>query len=455
MKTKNFSKYLGCLIGGAAGDTLGYAVEFMSEQQIFSKYGDGGIRFFDYGSPFSDDTQMTLFTAAGILFGQTRMLARGIGADMSCYIAASCKDWIHTQNGGYEDKYDGVSWLINEKRLYKRRAPGNTCLSALSGKETGTVSIPINDSKGCGGVMRVAPVGLFFGNSDIRKTDMIAAEAAAITHGHELGYIPAAALAHITALAAHTEMELEEIVSDAIETTCDIFKDAKHIGVFRDIMNRVVVLSKTSVNDLDAIHSLGEGWVAEEALAIAVYCALKYKDDFKKAITTAVNHGGDSDSTGAVCGNILGAYLGANKIPHEYIVNLEMLDVICETAVDLYNGCQVDYYESKNEQLLDKIWNDKYIFHTFRLPECGHGYYWDTLERIGNKTFGELEKDPIYRDCVHIYCDTLDERIKESFLCGTLRGIDEAMTMNMGGGAPKNTYDVMMNRIAWVENMSS
>lgn len=57
------------------------------------------------------------------------------------------------------------------------------------------------------------------------------------------------------------------------------------------------------------------------------------------AIRVAVNHGGDSDSTGAITGNILGAYLGLSQIPQKYIDNLELADVIMEIADDLYEDC--------------------------------------------------------------------------------------------------------------------
>lgn len=102
-------------------------------------------------------------------------------------------------------------------------------------------------------------------------------------------------------------------------------------------MNKAVKLAGKNINDLDAIYELGEGWVAEETLAIAVYCALKYENDFEKAIITSVNHNGDSDSTGAVTGNIIGAYLGMNAIPEKFLTNLELKDVISEIAADLYN----------------------------------------------------------------------------------------------------------------------
>jgi ADP-ribosylglycohydrolase len=88
-----------------------------------------------------------------------------------------------------------------------------------------------------------------------------------------------------------------------------------------------------------AIGALGQGWVGEEALAIAVFCALRYQNDFAAALRAAVNHGGDSDSTGAIAGNILGAYGGDSAIPTEWLEAVELREVIEEMADDLLLGC--------------------------------------------------------------------------------------------------------------------
>ena len=92
-------------------------------------------------------------------------------------------------------------------------------------------------------------------------------------------------------------------------------------------------------------------------LAIAVYCALKYERDFDKAIRVAVNHNGNSDSTGAVCGNILGAYLGYDAIPQKYKEHLELHDVIIEIADDLFNDCQISEYDLNR----DEVWESDCI----------------------------------------------------------------------------------------------
>jgi ADP-ribosylglycohydrolase len=108
----------------------------------------------------------------------------------------------------------------------------------------------------------------------------------------------------------------------------------------------------------EAIVKLGQGWVAEEALAISIYCALVARN-FKHGVLLAVNHDGDSDSTGSITGNLLGAIHGVNEIPTEWLTNLELRDVITELAEDLYRfidwkiGAYFDSAEHK------RIW-DKY-----------------------------------------------------------------------------------------------
>ena len=171
--------------------------------------------------------------------------------------------------------------------------------------------------------MRVSPVGLYFGNMPDytqNQIDRIGAEVAALTHGHELGYLPAAALAHIISLLAHNDgISILAAVKDAMEALRRQFANCSHLGTLLTLIQRAIDLSAARLPDSDAIRGLGEGWVADETLAIAIYCALTYAHDFDKALIAAVNHDGDSDSTGAVTGNILGASLGLDGIPAKYL----------------------------------------------------------------------------------------------------------------------------------------
>lgn len=364
-------KYRGSLVGGAVGDALGYAVEFRSERQIFSEYGENGITEYALKNGkalISDDTQMTMFTATALLDGITRGKLRGIMGDFSTYMAFEYQGWYLTQTANYpvdiEENYAKYSWVMNLPEMFSHRAPGNTCLSALAAGGKGTIEKPMNNSKGCGGIMRVAPIGLYFpeGKMDIASIVKIGADCAAITHGHELGYIPAAALVHMVSLLSHNnDITLLEAVTSSVRTMQHIFNRAKYIDDFVELIELAVKLSQSGGSDLDNIHKLGEGWVAEETLAIAVYCSLRYQDDFDKAVCTAVNHNGDSDSTGTVCGNILGAYLGYNAIPQKFKTNLEFHDVLLTLADYLYNDCQMSEYSDHD----DKVWLDKYVHKTY------------------------------------------------------------------------------------------
>lgn len=368
MPMKDIDKYRGCMLGGAVGDALGYAVEFIDDEHIFRKFGENGITEYELNcdgkAEISDDTQMSLFTANGLLIGTTRGMMRGIMGSYQSYIALCYKDWLKTQTAdelGFESPE--YSWLNNIPDMNHSRAPGRTCISYLMHNNLGSVNEPKNNSKGCGGVMRVAPIGLYLGGRSVDDTevDMIGAETAALTHGHDLGFIPAAALVHIINSVSHSNIALIDAVEKAKSAVANEFSNAKHITDMVNLIDKAIALSKEEYNDLDAIRELGQGWVAEETLAIAIYCALKYSDDFEKAIIASVNHSGDSDSTGAVTGNILGAYLGMKSIPDKYLEDLELRDTIIELADDLYNDCQMSEYG----EYRDPIWIQKYIEHSY------------------------------------------------------------------------------------------
>ncbi len=359
------------------GDALGYPVEFIREKQIFQKYGSHGITEYEYDissgkALISDDTQMTLFTANGLLVGDTRGAMRGIRGWPRGYVVKAYKDWLKTQEFSMREvnshkRYTsegGYSWLLDVPELYSRRAPGNTCLSALQGGREceDYVKAKLNDSHGCGGVMRVAPLAVSESLRDILTLDMEGAQLAAITHGHSLGYMPAAVLVHvINRIVFPPEgktMSLKEIVLEARDAVTELFKDDPHIRKLTDLIDLAVELSENGASDeLGNIHRLGEGWVAEEALAISLYCALRHRDDFSAGVIAAVNHSGDSDSTGAITGNILGALLGYGAIEPKWKRGLELSDVILEIADDLCHGCQMSEYSHYD----DPEWTEKYM----------------------------------------------------------------------------------------------
>ena len=338
-RTKEF--FRGCMVGGAIGDALGWPVEFMRLSEIQSAYGDAGIQDLVIASSgvaeITDDTQMTLFTAEGILRAYGSEKVEGTADPLPCVFEAYQR-WLLTQSTGGRGRSVVSAWvggdgLLGLKALHSRRAPGNSCLSALGSGKVGTIVEPINSSKGCGGVMRVAPVGLFYRCDQAFERG---ADFAALTHGHPSGYLSAGALAYLIALLiegheleAAVRLTLEKLSSfEYNEECCEVLQKALDLAVSQET-------STVPLSDVEAISQLGEGWVGEEALAISVYCALRYKTDFEKALIAAVNHNGDSDSTGAITGNILGAYLGLGELPLKWINKLELKEVLFNMADEL------------------------------------------------------------------------------------------------------------------------
>jgi ADP-ribosylglycohydrolase len=329
----------GCLLGGAIGDALGGPVEFEDGRSIVAKYPDR-LREFVPGGPgwpagtVTDDTQMTLFTVEGLIRASVRT-DRGIGFTVAVVHGAYDR-WLDTQTlPGPSGERNG--WLQGEQWLYARRAPGNTCLTALTEARKGGPTIPQlgyqagNDSKGCGGVMRVAPFGLLPHDFPAEWVFDKAAEAAGYTHGHPTGKLAAGTLAAIIH-GLCTGAGLDDALSRAIELL-EQHDGHEETGAALTLARH---LAATAPADPVTVEHLGGGWVAEEALAIAVYAALAYPapEQFLDALALAVTHSGDSDSTGAICGNILGALHGETALPAELVFTVEGRPTILQLADD-------------------------------------------------------------------------------------------------------------------------
>lgn len=365
----------GSLMAGAAGDALGYPVEFMSRNAILARYGDKGITEFkldsDGNALVSDDTQMTLFTANGMLMGLTRGYMRGIGGDPKDYVDGAYIDWYYTQTVNKKSERDDFhyTWLRDLPELAHRRAPGITCLNAceslLAHRDVE------NNSKGCGGIMRVAPMGLLdasfkeSGGSGFYYKTVYLAEAGAhiarVTHLHPLGYLPAALMTLLLSrIVPLTPDEVKESIIDIINDGLDVMMNmygndyAKYKEYLRALTLKAVNLAHSNISDIQAIMQLGEGWTAEEAWAISLYCVIRHIDNMKEAIIAAVNHDGDSDSTGSITGNIMGAIYGYEAIKRERLFcpygkkfedTIELHNIILAIADDLYTGCIISEYD--------------------------------------------------------------------------------------------------------------
>jgi ADP-ribosylglycohydrolase len=330
METELRRRVRGALLGGAVGDALGAPVEGASLAEIRERFGAAGVSEFAPGrvrpGAITDDTQMTLFTAEGLVLaarggvaGQRSALLRSVHR---AYLRWLRGQGERSRHPTFERTDEG--WLLGVDALRERRGPGRTCLSALRMERMGRVEQPLNTSKGCGGVMRIAPVGLALALDDPFR---LGCEIAALTHGHPSGFLAAGLQASLI-----RELLLGSDLLSALREGLEELRRWPGHEECAERVERASAFARAGPATPETVESLGQGWVAEEALAIGVYCALA-APDFASGVRLAVNHGGDSDSTGAIAGNLLGAQLGADAIPAAWREEVELHREI-ETLAD-------------------------------------------------------------------------------------------------------------------------
>lgn len=315
-------KAIGCMIGAAFGDSLGAAVEFMQLPAIRTRYGIRGIQRCRpvYGHPagsITDDTQMALATAAGI----TCAMEHNMAADVSII---RYQLWCSYQR-----------WLVSQNRPENCRAPGSTCLSALRGKIAGSQSRPLNHSAGCGAIMRVHPVGIAYSQYPTQAFS-IGMESGVLTHGHVNGYVPAGAFATVIAWLMQGKDFFEAVMAMRQEL-CRLPVNRSAGTIEAVDLGMQTLLSDDPAETIDQTirchGSSGGGWQGHDALAITLYAVRHAPADPIRAVQIAVNHSGDSDSTGSLAGAIMGAWYGVRPFSDHLLatkVQLEHADELVD-----------------------------------------------------------------------------------------------------------------------------
>jgi ADP-ribosylglycohydrolase len=333
--------FRGCLVGGAVGDALGAPVEFMSLAEIRQTFGRSGITefttAFDRKGAITDDTQMTLFTGEGLLRAYVGGAAQSGAGAIATFVANAYARWLATQGRrSAVEELDRDGWLFSIRELHAQRVPSASCLAALEAMQRPGERAR-NESKGCAGVMRSAPIGLWCARLDeglsseraARHALELGAELSGLTHGHPTGRLAAGALASLVLLLAR-EKSLAEAVA-RVKALLDRYPgNAETIAAIA----RAEALAMHGAPRAESLSELGEGWMADEALAIGLACALA-APDFETGVRLAVNHDGDSDSTAAIAGHLLGAIHGVEAIPKRWTIGLELRRVVVEMADDL------------------------------------------------------------------------------------------------------------------------
>lgn len=333
----------GTLLGGALGDAFGYLVEFDSLADIVDSYGPAGVQdLTGTAAHFSDDTQLTLYTLDGLL-DVLEWANDGVGADINACQWLAYLRWLKTQNvpAAPHAPEQPPRWIDSQTVLHHQRHPGNACLSGLATGDMGTVARPVNpDSKGCGTVMRSAPYGLL-PNVDAETVYKISSDAASLTHGHPSARQSSGAFSWMIHQLFIAGLPLREAAESARA------RAAAEPSADSTLLARLDAALALSANDAeplagdDLTDALGLGWVAEEALAVALYCVLvtekssaSPEEHFRAAVRLAANHSGDSDSTAAIAGNLLGALHGEAALPQEWLAVLEAPELIRRLGAD-------------------------------------------------------------------------------------------------------------------------
>ena len=341
-------RFTGCMLGGAVGDALGYLIEDMDLKTIHKKYGPYGLRTIlklasnDKKSVVSDDTQMALFTADGLLWaahehiapedGMYRSYMRWYYTQTERLVRMEQAEWIKKQPHETTWGYD----MMKNTFLFARRSPGKVCLMALASGNQYDKNHKPNTNKSST-VLRTGPVGLFYAG-DPEKAMHAGCRAGELTHGSASAYLAAGVFSALVSLLADGEA-----LGSALTAVLPILqKEEDSMGLVKTLV-QAIDEAVSDHNPIKAMSVLGLGWNADEALALAVYCLLK-NHSLKDAVLMACNQDGDSDTCGSVCGTLGGAVYGKSAIPKNWLNGLDGLDLTNTLANCLYQHYQ---YQTK------------------------------------------------------------------------------------------------------------
>jgi ADP-ribosylglycohydrolase len=288
----DLNKAKGVMFGLAIGDALGAPTEFLKLDQIRATYGKPGIRDLPVQALFTDDTQMSVAIAEA--------LVRAGDEDVESIMKAVRDEFI--------------KWSHLPETYTK--APGNTCLKGVANMERGLhwTRSGITHSKGCGSAMRVAPIGYLYQHAP-EKLREVAHATGICTHGHPAADAACIGAAYLVKLALDG-MAPEKMIDALLSFTNGISKEW-------DAAIKKVPECLGWEEEEKALSYLGEGWVGEEAVALALYCYLRHPDSYEKVVIRGANTNGDSDSIACIAGSISAAYLGIDAIPPDWVRRIE------------------------------------------------------------------------------------------------------------------------------------
>lgn len=329
----------GALFGVALGDALAAPTEFLSVPEIVDRFGPAGP--LQPSSNVTDDTQMTIAVAEALLEAPRPLAPASLEAAL---------------------RRRFVAWNESPEN---NRAPGTTCVAACNLLADGRdwIDATVLNSKGCGANMRAAPVGfLSFDRDGItpRTRSAVAQFQAALTHGHPTALASADLMATAVAdlIAGGTLSDLLDRLLEHAASQRQTYH-AQWLGRLWDrpgesspqafiargwdecltALRRVEAALARDERIGDVCDFVGEGWVAEEALAAGLLCVLLHPENPVGAIRRAAVTSGDSDSIAAIAGALAGAVAGLSGWPGAWVQSVEYAGTLRRLAESWEPGC--------------------------------------------------------------------------------------------------------------------
>lgn len=358
----DIARYRGCLLGMAAGDALGSAVEWRSYENICIDYGPQGILGYDMNkgrAEVSSYTQIAAFSCNGLLVGITRNRAGNAAVPLRKYIAAALREWAYTQtNRPLPPKVN--CWICHVDELRRRKCLDSHTFEAVSRNALGTPLHPSNRISTPGALTAAVSVGLFFRpeRMEISQIGALGAQTVALTHGDPGTFLSGALIAYVLAgIVQDGKAPLEEhFANAAAAVTAQFGQTFPQAKALRNMVEKVLALAESAADPRETMLSLGCD-TAPKVLAGAMYASLMSGGDFNDGMILSVNHSGRSAAVGALTGAILGAKLGEAALPDFYLESLEAADVLRQLARDLIQAGS----RTGASRLFDDDWDRKYI----------------------------------------------------------------------------------------------
>ncbi len=352
---KDTSKYMGCLLGMAVGDAMGYTVDDISWDEIQSNYGPNGLLGYDLQEEFAQVTsytQIAAFVANGLLMGVTR----GRQEVYIRYIGLAMREWAKRQHFP-RDPERAWCWVAQKPSLRRRHCRDPWMLDAFRFERLGTLQKPVNKADSPGAITAAVAVALFYDprRMEVSQIGELTAQAIAMTHGNPEAFLSGVVLAYALAgILQEPEVPLKEQFLQAVAATEQQFRDRfPQADAVAAAVRVAIALAESDLRQhKNSMEEFGCD-TASECLKAAVYAVLLCPVDFDEAMIMAVNHSGRSAAVGAITGAIIGARLGDGALPDFYLESLEPIAELRDLARDLALG-------SPTSGLFDDAWDQKY-----------------------------------------------------------------------------------------------